>query len=366
VYSGAKIAFDNHGGLCYFLHKLLCGLTWFLEDLRVNTYLIKRSDVEKALTMKDCVDAVEKAFRLYGEGKVQMPPKAYLYFTEFSGDLRCMPAYIPELQAAGIKAVNVHPDNRKAGLPTVMATILLNDPKTGYPVAIMDGTHITNMRTGAAGGVAARYLAKENCKKAAFVGAGRQAETQLHAMMVTKPTITEVAAVDIDKARAEAFAELCAEKYNLNAVVADSIHDACANADIINCTTASRKPIVMENDVPPGAHINAIGADAEGKQELHGSILKKAKVVIDDWVQASHSGEINVSVRNGEFKREDLAAELGKVIAENMKVRTSDSDITVFDSTGLAIQDLITAAHVYRLLIEGRGKAKLQTVKIVD
>ena len=332
----------------------------------MNTYLIKRSDVEKALTMKDCVEAVEKAFRLYGEEKVQMPPKAYLYFTEFSGDLRCMPAYIPELNAAGIKSVNVHPDNRKAGLPTVMATILLNDPKTGFPVAVMDGTHITNMRTGAAGGVAAKYLAKDNCKRAAFVGAGRQAETQLHAMMVTKPMITDVAAVDLDKGRAEAFAALCSEKYNLNAVVAGSIHDACVDADIINCTTASRKPIVMAGDVPPGAHINAIGADAEGKQELDGAILKKARVVIDDWVQASHSGEINVPVHNGEFKREDLAAELGKVVAGNMKIRTSDTDITVFDSTGLAIQDLITAAHVYRLLVEGPGKADLQTVRIVD
>ncbi|UCD95034.1 MAG: ornithine cyclodeaminase family protein [Candidatus Zixiibacteriota bacterium] len=332
----------------------------------MNTYLIKRSDVEKALTMKDCVEAVEKAFRLYGEEKVQMPPKAYLYFTEFSGDLRCMPAYIPELNAAGIKSVNVHPDNRKVGLPTVMATILLNDPKTGYPVAILDGTHITNMRTGAAGGVAAKYLAKENCKKASFVGAGRQAETQLHAMMVTKPMITNVSVVDLDNERAEAFAGLCSERYNLNAVVVDSIHDACVDADIINCTTASRKPIVMAGDVPPGAHINAIGADAEGKQELDGDVLKKARVVIDDWVQASHSGEINVMVHKGEFRRKDLAAELGKVVAGNLKIRTSDTDITIFDSTGLAIQDLITAAHVYKLLVEGPGKADLQTVRIVD
>jgi alanine dehydrogenase len=332
----------------------------------VETYLIKKSDVEKALTMKDCVEVVEKAFRLYGEEKVQMPPKAYLYFTEFSGDLRCMPGYIPELNAAGIKAVNVHPNNRKVGLPTVMATILLNDPKTGFPIAIIDGTHITNMRTGAAGGIAAKYLAKENCKKVAFIGAGIQAETQVAALMITKPMITEASVVDLDKDRAEAFARLCSDNYKLKATVVANIHDACVDADVINCTTAARKPIVMKADVPKGAHINAIGADAEGKQELESIILRDAKVVIDDWVQASHSGEINVPVREKLFTQENVAAELGKVIAGNQKVRQSDDDITVFDSTGLAIQDLVTAAHVYHLIIDGPGRDKLQTIRILD
>lgn len=332
----------------------------------METYLIKKSDVEKALEMKDCVEVVEKAFRLYGEEKVQMPPKAYLYFTKYSGDLRSMPAYIPEVEAAGIKAVSVHPGNREVGLPTVMATILLNDPKTGFPIAVIDGTHITNMRTGAAGGVAAKYLAKENCRKAAFVGAGIQAQTQLAAMIITKPMIKEVSIVDLDTERAEAFAGLCAKEYDLNTRVENSIHDACVDADIINCTTASRKPIVMKDDVPPGAHINAIGADAEGKQELDPAILKEAKVVIDDWVQASHSGEINVPVHNKEFTREMLAAELGKVIAVKIKVRTSDNDITIFDSTGLAIQDLMTAAHIYRILVEGPEKDKLQTIRTMD
>jgi len=330
----------------------------------VNTYLIKRSDVEKALTMKDCVDVVENAFRLYGEGKVQMPPKSYLYFEDYFGDLRCMPSYIRDIGAAGIKAVNVHPENRNAHLPTVMATILLIDPKTGYPVAVMDGTHITNMRTGAAGGVAAKFLAKDKCTKAAFIGAGIQAETQVAAMMITRPMVKEAAIVDLDKARAESFAKHCSEKYGLNAKVVDSIHEACEGADIINCTTASRKPIVMKADVTRGAHINAIGADAKGKQELDGNILKEAKVVIDDWVQASHSGEINVPVHNKQFTEKDLAAELGKVIAEKLKVRTSDDDITIFDSTGLAIQDLMTAWHVYRHITGGPDKDKLQKIEI--
>jgi alanine dehydrogenase len=325
--------------------------------------LIKRSDVEKALTMKDCLKVTEQAFRFYGEGAVQMPPKSYLYFEDYFGDLRCMPAYIRQIGAAGIKAVNVHPDNHNANLPTVMATILLVDPKTGFPLAVMDGTHITNMRTGAAGGIAAKYLAKQDCNKVAFIGAGIQAETQVAAVMQTRPGLKEATIVDLDKERAEEFKKHCADNYGLNASVADSIHDACEGADIINCTTSSRKPIVLKADVPKGAHLNAIGADAKGKQEIDTAVIKSCKVVIDDWVQASHSGEINVPVAHKELAQKDIAAELGKVIAEGQKVRTSDDDVTVFDSTGLAIQDLMTAWHVYKLVVE-KSKDSLQTVKI--
>lgn len=300
--------------------------------------------------MKDCMEATEDAFRYYGKGKAQMPPKSYLYFEDYFGDLRCMPAYIPELGAAGIKAVNVHPENRHAGLPTVMATILLIDPKTGFPLAVMDGTHITNMRTGAAGGIAIKFLAKEKCKKMAFVGAGNQAVTQLAAAMLARPKISEVSVFDLDKNKAGSLAKLCKEQFSLEATVTDSIHTACSGADIINTTTSSRKPIVMLKDVSKGAHINAIGADAKGKQEIDPEILKVAKVVIDDWEQASHSGEINVPIHDGKFSQKDIAGEMGKVVAKHVPVRKSDDDITLFDSTGLAIQDLTTAWHVYQTM----------------
>lgn len=307
--------------------------------------------------MKDCMAATENAFRYYGEKKVQMPAKSYLYFEDYFGDLRCMPAYIRDLGAAGIKAVNVHPDNRNAHLPTVMATILLIDPKTGFPLAVMDGTHITNMRTGAAGGVAIKYLAKADCKKIAFIGSGIQARTQLEAAMLARPKLSQMAVFDIDKDKAAEFAKFCSEKFNLQSIVASSIHEACEGADIIDTTTSSRKPIVKKSDVPKGAHINAIGADAKGKQELDSEILKVAKVVIDDWEQASHSGEINVPIHNGVISRKDIAGELGKVVAKNKKIRTSDDDITVFDSTGLAIQDLVTAWHVYQTMVKGQHES---------
>jgi alanine dehydrogenase len=182
--------------------------------------------------------------------------------------------------------------------------------------------------------------------------------------MVVRPGVKQASIVDLDKARAEEFKKYCADQFGLNATIAGSITEACEGADVINCTTSSRKPIVMKSDVPKGAHINAIGADAKGKEELDPEILKSSKVVIDDWVQASHSGEINVPVHHNQFSKADIAAELGQVVAKKMKVRTSDDDITVFDSTGLAVQDLMTAWHIYKKLVKEGDPSAYQTVQI--
>jgi alanine dehydrogenase len=175
--------------------------------------------------------------------------------------------------------------------------------------------------------------------------------------MLAKPKISKVTIFDIDKKKSDSFAKFCKDKFKLNAKVCNSISEACTGADIINTTTSSRKPIVMKKDVSKGAHINAIGADAMGKQELDPEILKVAKVVIDDWEQASHSGEINVPFHDGAFKKNDIAGELGKVVANNLKIRKSDDDITIFDSTGLAIQDLVTAWHIYQEMSKKHSEA---------
>ena len=150
-------------------------------DLKVK--MLTMDDVKQLLTMKDAIELVESAFREKGLKRVQMPPKQYLYFKKHKGDLRIMPSYLAELDEVGVKLVNVHPDNpAKYNLPTVMAIILLFDPKTGAPISIMDGTFITSMRTGAAAGVATKYLARKNSRVVAMVGAGAQAKAQLLAM----------------------------------------------------------------------------------------------------------------------------------------------------------------------------------------
>ena len=333
----------------------------------MHTYLIKKSQVAKVLDMNSCIESVETAFRLYGLRKVQMPAKSYLIFDDYNGDTRSMPAYIPDFPIAGIKAVNVHPDNYKIDLPTVMATILLIDPKNGFPIALIDGTLITNMRTGAAGGVAAKYLANKNIEVAGFVGAGKQAQTQYDAMMIVHPEIRKIKVFDINKEHSESFAQYCTSGFKVEVEIAESISGAVTGCGIVNTTTSSRRPLFDSSVVSPGTHINAIGADAEGKQELSASILKKAVLVIDDWTQASHSGEINVPLHMGEITKDDIDSELGEIIIGKKDGRRSENDITVFDSTGLALQDIVTAWDVYNRLIKNEEyRSELPVVNFLD
>lgn len=325
-----------------------------------STYLIDRKTIEKVFSMKDYVSTVEDVFKEYGKGNVHMPPKVYLDFNK--GDLRCMPTYIPSMNIAGVKNVNVHPNNKN--LPSVMATITLINPETGFPLAIMDGTHITNMRTGAAGGVAAKYLAKEDTKIVAFIGAGVQAKTQLEALLVAKPKIQNVRIYDPSSERSVEFGMHILDNYDCFMGYEGSVEDAVANADIIVTTTPVRKPIVKEDYVSKGVHINAIGADAEGKQELDVGILKKADIVIDNWEQASHSGEINFAVSQRIITQEDIYANIGEIVTGKKPGRKSLDQITIFDSTGLAIQDISCANEIYRRLMEDKkSRQKLQMIE---
>lgn len=143
----------------------------------METLILSRSEILSLLDMAEIMDAVHEALREKATGRVQMPPKTYLYYEKYRGDLRVMPSYLEALESTAVKIVNVHPDNRKYGLPTVMATIVLLDPKTGFPMAIMDGTAITAMRTGAASAIATKFLARKNSETLGIIGAGAQART---------------------------------------------------------------------------------------------------------------------------------------------------------------------------------------------
>jgi alanine dehydrogenase len=311
-----------------------------------ETRIVTGSEIEAVFGMRDAVECVEDAFRAYGEGSVQMPPKVYLAFEK--GDMRCMPVYMPTLGVAGVKNVTVHPQNRD--LPAVMAIISLIEPETGFPLAIMDGTYITSLRTGAAGAVAARHLAREDSCTVAFIGAGRQAQTQLEGLLVVRPNVRRVLVYDLNAAKAQEFCRWCGELGAPEAEVAPSVEAAASEADILVTTTPARKPVVQSAWVKDGTHINAIGADAQGKQELDPTILKRGRVIIDNWEQASHSGEINVPVAKGILKREDVVGDIGQVVTGRVQGRQSERDITVFDSTGLAVQDIACAAEVWHRL----------------
>jgi len=315
----------------------------------LDVLFLTGKDVSSLLTIRETLRAVEDAFKEKGFGRVQMPPKPYVFFKKYSGDLRVMPAYLERMGVAGVKVVNVHPKNpAKYGLPTVMATIVLLDPKSGAPICIMDGTRITAMRTGGAGGVAAKYLARKDSKIIGMIGAGTQARTQLMALKEVLPKIDLVKVFDKVTEHGEKYADEMGKILGLDIKPVHEAREAVFGSGIVVTTTPSTEPVVMDEWVGDGTHINSIGADAPGKEELDPTVLGRAKIVVDDFEQAIHGGEINVPVSRGLIGREDIYAEIGDVVARKKPGRTSNDEVTVFVSTGLAIQDVSTAWIVYK------------------
>ena len=314
--------------------------------------ILNRREIEQILSMPEVIRLVEKAFDERGRNQVQMPPKSYLYFPRFNGDIRVMPAYLEGLNETGVKIVNAHLDNRsKYGLPTVLASIMLFNSETGAPISLMDGTHITAMRTAAASAVAAKYLARKDSKILAVVGAGYQSFRQVEAVREILK-LESVKIFDIDSDKAEKLAASLHEKFGVDAKNFASAEETVRGSDVLVTVTPSRKPIVMSEWVTEGMHISAVGADAPGKEELEPELLKRAMIVIDDWEQGSHGGEINVPLSNGVIRKSDIYAEISEIVTGVKPGRTSDKEITVFDTTGLAIQDVITAWHAYEVAEE--------------
>lgn len=317
-----------------------------------KTLILSANDLRGLLRMGEVMSAVEDAFRAYGEGRLWMPPKAYLKVGE--GDFRAMPACIAG--AASIKWVNCHPHNRSKGLPTVMAVLIYSDSETGYPLAVMDATEITAYRTGAAAAIASKYLARTDSRTLGLVGAGRQAYSQL----LAHAEIFDLELIKIHDIRPEASRRF-AEFFPHRRIEACSLEET-ASSDIVCTLTTAREPLIKREWVKGGTHINAMGADAEGKQELDPAILRDATVVVDDLRQAAAAGEINVPVRKGLFKLEQVYATLAQVVTGEKRGRKADDVVTVFDSTGIAIEDLATARLVYE---KAQREAKGLAIELV-
>ena len=311
-------------------------------------------EIRELISMGEALGVVEKAFRLGAEGKAVMPPKLYLELPDYHGDFRAMPCYVDGI--AGLKWVCAYPDNRRHNLPSVIATIILSDPKTGCPLAIMDGTYITEIRTGAAGGIAAKYLATGNSSVVGIVGAGVQARTQLTAISQVLTEVRLVKVFDRNKDASLKYVRDMEAELNIDVRAVETVREA-TEADVVVTATPSTTPVVSRQYIRAGTHINAIGADAKGKQELEGELLKSAKVVVDDFGQACHSGEINVPLSRGMLKVDEVYGTLGEVVANAKRGRENDQEITVFDSTGLAIQDIACARFVYEKAKGRKGSA---------
>jgi alanine dehydrogenase len=308
---------------------------------------LSEKDVAALLPMKTAIGLMRQAFLSHGRGQVQMPVKVYLDFEPYGGDLRAMPAYIKGASpAAGVKIVNSNAKNPAKKLPAVSGVMVLNDPKTGLPMGVFAAGILTSRRTGAAGGLAAQVLARPDSKFVGLIGCGRQARTQLEALLAVF-NLKEVRVWGKTSKETRDFIGMMAPKIGVPMVSCASVKEAC-RADIIVTSTPVHKPIVKASWVRPGTHINAIGADAPGKQELDFDLLTRSRVFVDSWDQASHAGEINNAVSAGRFRRPQLAGELGQVVARKKGGRREDFDITIFDSTGLAIQDVAVARFLFQ------------------
>jgi alanine dehydrogenase len=303
-----------------------------------KTRILGRTDVGRVLTMELTLEAVEQAFAAHGRGEARMPVKVYLPLPEHGGDLRAMPAYLDG--AAGVKWICSHPSNpERHALPAVIGVYILSDPATALPLAVMDATLLTAFRTGAAAGVATRHLGPRAPRSLGFVGCGVQARYLLEAHRALYPDL-ELVMADVSQEAARRFADEVGGR-------AAPVREAAA-CDVVCTSTPSRSPVVADAWVRPGAHVNAMGADAPGKQELDGALLGRARVFVDDLEQATESGEINVPLHEGSFARERIAGTLGQVIAGRVIARPQgEATTTVFDSTGLAVQDVAVARVVF-------------------
>ena len=316
------------------------------------------SEIMQVLDMDLALAAVTEAFRAHGEGRVNLPPKVHLPVARGSFKAMYGEIFLPAGHICGLKWNANFPGNPRQGLLTIMGKLLLNDPATGLELADMDSSSITSYRTGAAGGLAVQYLARTEAARLGVVGAGEQARTQVAAILKVRP-IREVTIYSRTAARAQALKDEILALYGIAARVVEDVAPAVRGQDIVVTVTPSTSPLVRREWVGPGTHINAFGADSPGKQELAPAILAAAKIVVDDWRQCKDIGEINVPLARGELTPAQIYGSLGEMVTGQKPGRTDPEEITVFDATGLAIQDLALGLEVLRRA-QGRGLGEVK------
>lgn len=314
--------------------------------------LLTRKDVETVLTIRDAIAAVEDGFRQLALGNVIMPQRTAIRIADHHGLHLGMPAFVGRDEGGGslaLKAVTVYPDNpSQYGLPTTIGTLLLHDPRTGALVAIMDAGFLTAMRTGAASGVATKYLARDDARSVGVFGAGVQARTQLAAVCEVRP-IEHALVFDTAQEARELYAAEMSERLAISVESTDDPR-VCTENDIIVAASSSRTPIFEGAWLEPGTHVNGIGSHSPDARELDTATIQRAKVV-PDYAPAclAEAGDLIIPIQEGAITEDHIHASLGEVVAGLKPGRESAEEITLFKSVGLAVQDAATAARVYQL-----------------
>jgi alanine dehydrogenase len=308
--------------------------------------ILTRQDVQKALPMPRAIEAVKDAFAQLSAGQADVPLRTALDVPRHNGMTLFMPAYLSADDAMALKIVSVYNDNPDKELPLIHALVVVVDAETGAPAAVMDGTYLTALRTGAAAGAATDVLARPEARVAAVFGAGAQGRTQLEAVCAVRP-IVEAYVYDVDSEQAGRYADEMAGLLDLDVQVARTPARAVRSADVICTATTSSSPVFDDADVQPGTHINAIGAYTPEMQEIPPQTVLRAKVVIDHHEAAlAEAGDLLIPIDRGLMTAEHIYAELGEIIAGDRSGRESSQEITLFKSVGVAVQDVAAAAAV--------------------
>ncbi len=322
-----------------------------------ETLLLNKSEVSSLLTLDECINSVEEAFKLYAEGKA-MPP-GVLGIHALQGGFHVKAGILNLGRNYFVAKINANfPDNRsRFGLPTIQGVLAVSDADNGRLLALMDSMEITIIRTGAATAIAAKYLSRKDSKIVTICGCGNQGRISLKMLMKVR-NLEKVYAFDIDPAQAQKFAKELTQELNLSIDPVLDLRAAVYRSDICVTCTTSKKPLLHLIDIASGTFIAAVGADNEDKQELESSILSSSKLVTDLTSQCATIGELHHAISKGLMTKEKVHAELGEIISGKKEGRTTNDEIIVFDSTGTALQDVAAAAIVYEKAVASGREIK--------
>lgn len=301
--------------------------------------------------MKEAIESAKEALKSYSNKNADIPLRTSLDILKNKGKILFMPGYVKESDSLGIKLISIYPENLNYNLPSITSTMLLINEKTGELCSIIDGTYLTQLRTGAVAGAATDILSKKDSKIFALIGCGEQAECQLEAILNIR-NIKIVKVFDISKEKREIFVEkmkdLFSKKYSVEIESVNSSEEAVKNADIITLVTTSKIPVFDGKYIKNGAHINGMGSYTPEMQEIDGYILKKSKVYVDTKNGVFHeSGDLIIPISKNLYSLNEVMGELGEVILSEINGRENVEEITLFKSVGSSVLDIVTAKNIY-------------------
>lgn len=341
--------------IIFLLIKLFMQNKALSSNKNTNILVLKESDISSIITMRDIISADKEALSIYSNQQSNIPLRTNIDVPEFNGQCLFMNGYAAPAKALGVKIVSVYPDNINKNLTSVPATMVLVNAETGIVNALIDGTYLTRLRTGAISGLATEILSRKDSKIFALFGTGGQAITQLEAVLTVRK-IELVKVYDLFYDRAEDFAkrmnELYSKKFNgVKIIAVKNSDEAIEDADIITTVTTSKKPVFNAEKVKKNVHINGVGSYTPDMCEIPEEILVKAnKIYVDTKDGAiNESGDLIQPIKKGLIKVEKINGELGEVINGKIKGRENDEEMTFFKTTGSAVLDLVAAQKIYEL-----------------